>query len=144
MAVIGAEHKYARAIVKYSQALELAPTNVKLLANRAFAHLRLENYGSAVEDSSKAIELDATFFKVFFNFFPTSSVYACRYPILTHSIPSRLPFQAYYRRGSSHFALGKFSEALRDFRKVRCCHIQFMTTLHVLVNTRFKPRGSCP
>jgi Flp pilus assembly protein TadD len=35
-----AEHKYAKAVVVYSKALELAPTNVKLLSNRAFAHLR--------------------------------------------------------------------------------------------------------
>ena len=60
-----AEHKYAKAVVVYSKALELAPTNVKLLSNRAFAHLKLENYGSAVEDSSKAIDLDPTFIKVF-------------------------------------------------------------------------------
>jgi len=82
------EHKYAKAVVTYSKALELTPANAILLANRAFAHLKLENYGSAIEDSSKAIELDASYIK------------------------------AYYRRGSSHFAMGRFSEALRDFRKV--------------------------
>ena len=59
-----AEHKYAKAVVVYSKAIELAPTNVKLLSNRAFAHLKLENYGSAVEDSSKAIDLDPAFIKV--------------------------------------------------------------------------------
>jgi hypothetical protein len=35
--------------------------------------------------------------------------------------------QAYYRRGSSLFALGKFGEAFRDFRKVRCRHLELPT-----------------
>jgi serine/threonine-protein phosphatase 5 len=59
-----------------------------LLSNRAFAHIRLENYGSAVQDSTNAIEVDPQYVK------------------------------AYYRRGSSHYALGHFIEALKDFRIV--------------------------
>ena len=59
-----------------------------LLSNRAFAHTRLENHGSAVQDSSLAIEFDPQYAK------------------------------AYYRRGSSHYALGHFMEALKDFRMV--------------------------
>ena len=59
-----AEHKYATAVVTYSKALELSPANAVLLSNRAFAHLKLENYGSAVEDSSKAIVIDPKYIKV--------------------------------------------------------------------------------
>ena len=35
-----------------------------LYSNRSFAHLRLEEYGSAVADASKAIELDPRYVKV--------------------------------------------------------------------------------
>jgi serine/threonine-protein phosphatase 5 len=52
--------------VTYSKALELSPSNAILLANRAFAHLKLENYGSSVEDSSKAIDVDSHYIKVGF------------------------------------------------------------------------------
>lgn len=127
MVVIGAEHKYAKAIVKYSKALELSPTNVKLLANRAFAHLKLENYGSAVEDSSKAIELDATFIKVF-NFFPLSPTHTCRYPLLIHSIhhvsPSRLT------TGEAHHTLPWASSVRRSETFARCVVATFNLKQH--------------
>ena len=75
-------------MVVYSKALEMSPENAVLLSNRAFAHIRLENYGSAIADSSRAIEVDPAYIK------------------------------AYYRRGTSQYALGHFIEALRDFRAV--------------------------
>ena len=52
------DSKYAKAVEAYSRALEVSPNNAILLSNRAFAHVRLENYGSAIEDASKAIESD--------------------------------------------------------------------------------------
>ena len=35
-----------------------------LLANRAFAHIKLENYGSALEDSTVAIQYSPNYAKV--------------------------------------------------------------------------------
>ena len=58
-------------------------------SNRAFCHLKLENYGLAIADASVALELDGSFVK------------------------------GYYRRGSAYMALSKFKDALRDFRAVR-------------------------
>lgn len=80
------ERHFQQALDKYSEAIDLDSTNPILFANRAFAHIKLENYGSAIEDATKAIELDKTYIK------------------------------AYYRRGSAYFALTKFKESLRDFR----------------------------
>jgi serine/threonine-protein phosphatase 5 len=60
-----------------------------ILCNRAFAHIKLEEYGSAVEDAGTAIELDPAYVK------------------------------GYYRRGDSYLALGKFKLALKDLRTVR-------------------------
>ena len=56
-------------------------------SNRAIAQIKLENYGSAISDASRAIELVPSFAK------------------------------AYYRRGCSKVALTKYKEALRDFER---------------------------
>jgi serine/threonine-protein phosphatase 5 len=56
-------------------------------ANRAMANIRLENFGSAIADSTKAIQLSPSFAK------------------------------AYYRRGCSKVALTKYKEALKDFER---------------------------
>lgn len=52
----------------------------------AFAHIRLEEYGSAIADATKALECDPKYAK------------------------------AYYRRGDAAFALSRFKDAVRDFR----------------------------
>lgn len=92
------EKHYQAAIDGYTRAIELggslsppssppAPSSVAaLFGNRAFAHIRLEEYGSAIADATDAIALDPAYVK------------------------------AYYRRGDANFALGKFKEALRDLR----------------------------
>ncbi|GAU10090.1 hypothetical protein TSUD_421280, partial [Trifolium subterraneum] len=63
-------------------------------ANRAFAHLRLEEYGSAILDATKAIEVDTKAIEV-------DPKYS----------------KGYYRRGAAHLGLGKFKEALKDFQQ---------------------------
>lgn len=79
--------KFQAAIDFYSQALEIEPSAV-LYCNRSFAHLKLENYGSAESDASAAIELEANFIK------------------------------GYFRRGSAHYAMGKYSLAVKDIKAV--------------------------
>ncbi len=59
-----AEKHYAGAVHLYSQAIELQPENAVLYANRAFAHIKREEYGSAVMDASKAIAADPSYAKV--------------------------------------------------------------------------------
>ncbi|MBA0821346.1 hypothetical protein Goarm_018210, partial [Gossypium armourianum] len=49
-------HKYGQAIDLYTQAIELNSQNAVYWANRAFAHTKLEEYGSAIQDATKAIE----------------------------------------------------------------------------------------
>ena len=65
---------------------------VVLLCNRAITRLKLEEYGYAIEDASQAIELKPNYLK------------------------------AYYRRGSAKYAIGKYKEALVDFRAVARIH----------------------
>lgn len=51
----------------YTQAIDLQPDSAVcavLFANRAFAHIKIEEYGSAVADASKAIAADPSYAKV--------------------------------------------------------------------------------
>ncbi|KAL4858796.1 Serine/threonine-protein phosphatase 5 [Chlorella vulgaris] len=77
---------YAVAQQLYSKALEADPTSAVLWGNRAFAAIRLEEFGGAIADASKALELDPKYAKGF------------------------------YRRGDASYALGHFKDAVRDFR----------------------------
>ncbi|CAM6092853.1 unnamed protein product [Calypogeia fissa] len=81
-------HRYSRAVELYTQAIELNPENAVFYSNRAFAHTKLEEYGSAILDATHSIELNAKYIK------------------------------GYYRRGAAYLAMGKLKEALRDFRQV--------------------------
>lgn len=47
----------------YTKAIELDPQNAVFYANRAFAHIKLEEYGSAVADASEAIAADGSYAK---------------------------------------------------------------------------------
>lgn len=82
-------HKYSQAIDLYSQSIELNSRNAVYWANRAFAHTKLEEYGSAIQDATKAVEVDPRYSK------------------------------GYYRRGAAYLAMGKFKEALKDFQQVK-------------------------
>lgn len=47
-------HHYSQAVEQYTLAIELLPTAV-YYSNRAQAYVKLEQYGSAIEDANKAI-----------------------------------------------------------------------------------------
>ncbi|KAJ0790793.1 putative protein-serine/threonine phosphatase [Helianthus annuus] len=47
-------NKFAQAIDLYTKAIELNGENAVYWANRAFSHTKLEEYGSAIQDASKA------------------------------------------------------------------------------------------
>lgn len=82
-------HKFGQAIDLYTQAIELNGDNAVYWANRAFAHAKLEEYGSAIIDATKAVEIDPKYSK------------------------------GYYRRGAAYLSMGKFKEALKDFQQVK-------------------------
>ncbi|KAJ9453315.1 Serine/threonine-protein phosphatase 5 [Diplonema papillatum] len=79
---------------KYSQAIDLYTQAIELnatpavLCNRAFAHLKNDCAGAAMTDANQSIELDPGFVK------------------------------AYYRRASAYVMIGKWKEALKDYRRV--------------------------
>ncbi|KAK8371904.1 hypothetical protein O3P69_013501 [Scylla paramamosain] len=82
------KQQYEKAIALYTQAIEIDGSNPILYGNRSFAHLRMESFGYALRDASKALELDRTYIK------------------------------GYYRRASAYMSLGKFKLALKDYETV--------------------------
>lgn len=84
------EGKYAEAIDEYTKAVDLkveGPKAAVFLTNRAFANMKLENYGLAIEDADNAIKINPHFVK------------------------------AYYRKGSAYVALAKYEPAYKTFRQ---------------------------
>ncbi|GMH28107.1 hypothetical protein Nepgr_029950 [Nepenthes gracilis] len=53
------------AVDLYSQAIDLAPTNAELYADRAQANIKLNNFTDAVADANRAIELDSSMAKAY-------------------------------------------------------------------------------
>lgn len=83
--------RYQEAMEYYTKAIEAKPLSQETapcFGNRSFAACKLEQYGQALSDANKAIELDSRYIK------------------------------AYYRRAAAFMALNKHKNALEDFQKV--------------------------
>lgn len=83
--------KYQEAMEYYSKAIDAEPLRKETapcFGNRSFAACKLEQYGQALNDAHKAIELDPIYIK------------------------------AYYRRAAAYMALNKHKSALEDFKRV--------------------------
>lgn len=125
-------HKYSHAIDLYTQAIEVNEDNAVYWANRAFAHTKLEEYGSAIQDATKAIEIDPRYSKVrepfLFHLSKGKSLLFVSFSFLLRLVKewvTKLCFsmQGYYRRGAAYLAMGKFKEALKDFQQVGLLHL---------------------
>ena len=77
------------ALKKYTDAINLkveTKNNAVYYSNRAYINLKLENYGSAIEDANMAIKIDPNFVK------------------------------AYHRRALAYLKLNKYTEGLKDLQ----------------------------
>jgi serine/threonine-protein phosphatase 5 len=81
-------NKFHDAIEHYTKAIKLDSSNAIYFANRAQAEIKLEQYGAAIADCDKSIELDPSYFK------------------------------ALYRRGIAKSMLLRYKEAYDDFAQV--------------------------
>ncbi|CAB3977518.1 Serine threonine- phosphatase 5 [Paramuricea clavata] len=79
---------FVTAMELYSHAIRLNPHCAVYYGNRSFCSIKLENYGDALTDANKALELDKTYIK------------------------------GYYRRASANMVLGKFKASLKDYETV--------------------------
>ena len=81
-------NKFIEALEKYTDAINLkveTKNNAIYYSNRAFVNLKLENYGSAIEDVNMALKIDPNFSK------------------------------AYQRRAEAYFSLRKYTECIKDY-----------------------------
>ncbi|KAI9890519.1 MAG: hypothetical protein M1814_003858 [Vezdaea aestivalis] len=83
-----AEHDWPTAISFYTKAIEANDQEPSFYCNRAQANIKLEAYGFAISDATKAIDLDSSYVK------------------------------AYYRRAIANTAILHSKDALRDFKTV--------------------------
>ena len=83
-----AAHDWPKAIEFYTQAIDKYDQDASFFCNRAQANIKLEAYGYAVSDATKAIEIDPSYIK------------------------------AYWRRAIANTAILNSREALRDFKSV--------------------------
>ena len=58
------EEDYEDAISFYTKAIEVNPFVAAYYGNRSFAYLRTECFGYALEDASKALQIDPKYIKV--------------------------------------------------------------------------------
>ena len=80
-------NKFADAVDKFTDAINLGietKKNAIYYSNRAFCNIKLENFGLALQDSKKAIEIDENYIK------------------------------AYYRRASANLFLFDYEQAVKD------------------------------
>ena len=60
------EKHFEQAIEYYTKAIEVNPSIAVYYGNRSIAHLKMESYGYALADASKALELDKMYLKVYY------------------------------------------------------------------------------
>jgi serine/threonine-protein phosphatase 5 len=82
------KHDWLAAVDFYTQAIEKYDHDPSFFSNRAQAHIKLESYGYAIADATKALELDPSYTK------------------------------AYWRRALANTAILNPKEALKDFKSV--------------------------
>ncbi|VEU22886.1 DEKNAAC103986 [Brettanomyces naardenensis] len=78
---------YDKAVTFYTKAIDLSPSSI-YYANRAQAHIKMENFGLALNDSTEAIKLDKNYLK------------------------------AYYRRAVAYSGMLQYKKSLNDVRTV--------------------------
>lgn len=79
---------FVEAISKYTESIKINPKNAISFCNRAYANLKIENFGNVIEDATKSIELD----------------------------PSHV--KGYYHRASAYLAISQHEKALSDLQSV--------------------------
>lgn len=82
------QNNFMGAIERYSLAIQHDPSNAIYWSNRAFCHIKMENYGLAISDATTGITANKNYAK------------------------------AFYRRGTAYMALGNYKDGLKNFQQV--------------------------
>ncbi|KAG0155815.1 hypothetical protein PDIDSM_2988 [Penicillium digitatum] len=98
-----AQHDWPVAVDFYNQAIAKFDKDPSFFCNRAQAQIKLEAFGFAIADATKAIELDPNYVKI-----------KESWGYMLNPCPS----QAYWRRALANTAILSYKEALKDFKAV--------------------------
>ena len=104
-----ADGNFAAAVELYTKGIEVFPMS-SLFNNRAMSQLRMENWGSVIEDTNSALELD-----------PTNA-------------------KACYRQGCAYIGLGKLKEAAGAFKKVMLVCSNYSTVMRLDQAVELEPK----
>ncbi|PPR05835.1 hypothetical protein CVT26_010115 [Gymnopilus dilepis] len=99
-------HDFKNAARLYSEAIEHNPNDATLWCNRAYARMKLEEYGYALADANQAITLDSKYVK------------------------------AYYRRATCYMQIMKPQQAVVDFKKILSLEPHNETVRSQMVSTQ--------
>ncbi|KAL0068795.1 Palmitoyl-protein thioesterase 1 [Marasmius tenuissimus] len=99
-------HDFNAAIQLYTQAIEKNPVEPTLWCNRAYARMKLEEFGYAMSDATQAIQLDPKYAK------------------------------AYYRRATCYIQTLKHQTAISDFKKILALEPSNDTVRQQMVSTQ--------
>lgn len=95
--------KFEEAILHYTYAIKLDPSNFTLHSNRSYAFLKVQQYYFALEDANDTIRLNPAWPKVVIR--------------SSHNVFSNVMFQGYFRRGEVEYATGHYNEACLSYKK---------------------------
>ena len=73
------DKKYIEAVEFYTKAIDVNPSVASYYGNWSIAHLRTEAFGYALQDASKALELDKNYIKVSRPLTPSFCVWSIHY-----------------------------------------------------------------
>jgi tetratricopeptide (TPR) repeat protein len=111
----------SNAILAFSEAIKLAPTNVPAHLNRASAKMQLQDFAGALSDANRSIELDSSNRTAFYtrgsckfalkDFKSADADFTTAIQLYTHDV------NAYNSRGITRANLRQLDDALADFTK---------------------------
>ncbi|TFK73939.1 protein phosphatase 5 [Pluteus cervinus] len=99
---------FPAAIRLYSQAIEKNPKESTIWCNRAFARMRLEEFGYAVDDLTRAIEIDPKYVKAYYRRVPVPVVLPSAYRL----------YSRFLSRAKCYMQMMKPQDAVTDFKTV--------------------------
>ena len=106
------EGKYHEAMLHYTHAIKLDPSQYQLYSNRSLVFLKLQQYYYAHQDAKEVIKLNPSWAKVLY--FIVTIIWNMLNCVI-------LLFQGYYRKAQVEFEAGHYEEALDSYRVIYDC-----------------------
>jgi small glutamine-rich tetratricopeptide repeat-containing protein alpha len=120
------QRDFSAAIAKYTEAIQLDPTNPVYYSNRAAAQSQLGAHDEAIEDALKALEVDPTFAKAYSRL-GHGYFSSCQYEKAVEAYQKGLELEP----DVSHFSLVNRKARTDDFPFLEHHHSEFISNCQV-------------